>query len=210
MPFSQDQKRIATLLVNGSKSEQEISKQLNIPYDKLLMELKDMLKTKVLLKEGYPTKYRLKQDIIDEVKRRKEISSQDEYKIRIRAIIELQAVEKTLLKKHYKKIKEALKKEKNFNIYSISDEKVADDGDMCSTFTEVNLSVKDFSSLVKFIFYYGPASIEVLKPSRVEFSQFEFQEGLVDLANILQSYATFTQQHLTREEINKFNKEVYS
>ena len=41
--FSDEQKKIALLLLSEPKTEEELNKQLNIPYDKLGIELKQML-----------------------------------------------------------------------------------------------------------------------------------------------------------------------
>ena len=57
---------------------------------------------KLISKEGYPTRYQLKQEIIDEVQKRKQISEKDAFRMRVRAIIEFKAIEETLLKKHKK------------------------------------------------------------------------------------------------------------
>ena len=70
MRFSDEQKKIAILLLNEPKTEEQLNKQLNIPFDRLMLELKTMVKLNVISKEGYPTKYKLKQDIIDEVQKR--------------------------------------------------------------------------------------------------------------------------------------------
>jgi len=105
--FNDEQKKIALLLLNEPKTEEELNRQLNIPYDKLTLELKNMLKLGVITKDGYPTKYKLKQEIIEEVQKRKKISEQDSFKVRIQAIIEFKAIEENLLKKHISKIQEA-------------------------------------------------------------------------------------------------------
>ena len=207
--FSDEQKKIALLLLSEPKTEEELHKQLNLPYDKLSIELKQMLKLGLVLKEGYPTKYRLRQDIIDELKKRKKISEEDSFKIKIRAIIELKAIEQTLLEKHVKKIIEAIKKEINFTIYSIESAEIVEEEEMYSTFIEVTLTVKDYSTLILFLFYYGPTSIEVIKPNKLELSQAEFQDGLVQLSGIFQKYADFMLKHLNKEELNKFYKNIY-
>jgi len=209
MRFSDDQKKIAILLLNEPKTEEQLNKQLNIPFDKLMMELKAMVKLNVVTKEGYPTKYKLGQNIIDEVQKRKEISEKDAFRIRIRAIIEFKAIEETLLKRHMGKIKEALEKEKPFTIYDIKEETIIEEEEMYSSFLEVNLSIKDFPSLIRFLFYYGPTNIEIIKPKKLEFNHFEFQEGLIELADIFQKYADFFTKHLTREELDKFNDSLY-
>jgi len=207
--FTEEQKRIAMLLLNEPKTEEELNKQLNMPYDKLTTELKHMLKLKVVTKEGYPTKYRLKKEIIEEVQKRKKIAEQDAYKIRIRGIIDFQAITKELLEKHMGKIKEALEKEKVFTIYSIDPADIEQDEDMYSSFTEVNMTVKDFPALVRFLFYYGPSSIEVIRPSKIELSQYEFEAGLVDLATIFQKYANYFMKKLTKEELAQFQDKMY-
>ena len=209
MRFSDDQKKIAILLLNEPKTEEQLNKQLNISFDKLMMELKAMVKLNVVTKEGYPTKYKLAQNIIDEVQKRKEISEKDAFRIRIRAIIEFKAIEETLLKRHMGKIKEALEKEKPFTIYDIKEEAIVEEEEMYSSFLEVNLSIKDFPSLIRFLFYYGPTNIEVIKPRKLEFSHFEFQEGLIELADIFQKYADFFTRHLNQEELAKFHNDLY-
>jgi hypothetical protein len=207
--FNDDQKKIAMLLLNEPKTEEELNKQLNIPYDKLTQELKTMLKLGVITKEGYPTNYRLKQEIVERVQQRKKISEEDSFRMRIKAIIEFKAIEKNLLKKHLGEISAALKKEKAFTIYDINEAEIIEDGDLESSFLEVSLSVKDFRALIRFLFYYGPTSVEIVKPSKIEFSNFEFQDGLMELAEIFQKYASFFTKHLNQEELAKFYKDAY-
>ena len=209
MRFSDDQKKIAILLLNEPKTEEQLNKQLNIPYDKLMLELKTMVKLNVVSKDGYPTKYKLKQEIIDEVQKRKDISDKDAFRLRIRAIIEFKAIEETLLKRHMGKIKEALDKEVPFTIYEVKEAEIVEEEEMYSSFLEVNLSIKDFQSLIRFLFYYGPTNIEVIKPRKLEFSHFEFQEGLIELADIFQKYADFFTKHLNKEELDKFYDDLY-
>ncbi len=207
--FSDDQKKIALLLLSEPKTEEELQKQLNLSYDKLLVELKGMLKLGLLTKEGYPTRYRLRQDIINELQKRKKIAEDDSFKIKVRAIIELKAVEANLLKKHIEKLKEALASEKSFTVYGISVADIVEEDEMCSSFMELTITVKDFSALIGFLFYYAPSSIEVMKPSKIEFSQSEFGDGLVFLTELFQKYAQFAMKHLDKESMDKFNKEIY-
>ncbi len=211
MHFTDEQKKIALLLLNEPKTEENLNKQLNIPYDKLTLELKNMLKLGLILKEGYPTKYRLREDIIEEVQKRRKIAEKDAFKLRVRGIIEFSAIEKTLLKKHMDKISDALKKEASFTIYSITTAEILEDkeNDMFSSFLEANLSVKNFPALVRFLFYYAPSSIEVIKPSKIEFSNYEFQEGLLSLTEIFQKYAEFITKNMNKENMNKFYKDLY-
>ncbi len=207
--FSDDQKKIALLLLSEPKTEEELQKQLNLSYDKLIVELKGMIKLGLLTKEGYPTKYRLRQDIINELQKRKKIAEDDSFKIKVRAIIELKAVEENLLKKHIEKIKEALGAEKILTVYGISVADIVQDEDMFSSFIEVTVTVRDFSALIAFIFYYAPTSIEIMKPSKIEFSHAEFSDGLVLLTELFQKYAQFAMKHLDKESMDKFYKDIY-
>lgn len=207
--FSDEQKKIALLLLSEPKTEEELHKQLNLPYDKLSVELKEMLKLSLVQKEGYPTKYRLRQDIISELAKRKKIAEDDSFRIKIKAMIELKAIEQTLLKKHLGKIRESLQKERNFTIYSVTEAEIIEEDEMYASFIDVTLTVKDFVTLIAFLFYYGPTSVEIVKPSKIEFSQAEFQDGLVYLSEVFQKYATFIMKNLNKEELDKFYKDIY-
>jgi hypothetical protein len=207
--FSDEQKKIALLLLNEPKTEEELNKQLNIPYGKLTQELKHMLKLNLIAKEGYPTKYRLKQEIVDKIQERKKIAEKDSFRIRLRGIIEFKAIEENLLKKHMKKIVDALNKEKSLTIYDIEEAEIIEEDEMYVSFIEANLSVKNFPALINFLFYYAPTSIEVLRPNKIEINNYEFQEGLIELSDIFQKYANFISKRLNQEELTKFYKNAY-
>ncbi len=207
--FSEEQKRIALLLLHEPKTAEELNKQLSIPYHKLMDELKGMLKMDVIEKEGYPTKYRLKENIAKEVQRRKEVAEEDMNKLRLKAFIEMQAIELDLLKKQLGKVKEALQSEKAFTIYALEEAEPIKEGEYYSAYLDVNFSVKDFSSLIKFMFFYGPSAIEVIKPNRIEISAQDLQDGLVDLADIIQKYTQYITKIMNKEELEKFHQQLY-
>ena len=115
-----------------------------------------------------------------------------------------------MLEKHVQKIIDAIKSEKNFTIYNIVPAEIVEEEEMFSSFIEVTLTAKDFSTLILFLFYYGPTSIEVIKPDKLEITQSEFQDGLVQLSGIFQKYADFMLKHLNKEELNKFHKDLYN
>ncbi|MAG22208.1 MAG: hypothetical protein CL943_02800 [Candidatus Diapherotrites archaeon] len=207
--FSEEQKRIALLLLHEPKTAEELNKQLSIPYNKLMEELKAMLKLDVIGKEGYPTKYRLKENIAKEVQRRKKIAKDDMNEIRLKAFVEMHAIEEDLLKKQMNNLKEALEKDKVFTVYSVEEADTLKEGEYYSSYLDINFSVKDFSALIKFMFFYGPSSIEVLKPARVEFSAQNLQEGLIDLADMVQKYSRYIAKILDKTELEKFHQQLY-
>jgi hypothetical protein len=207
--FSEEQKRIALLLIHGPKTAEELNGQLNIPFNKLTDELKAMIKLGVIEKQGFPTKYSLKKNIATEVQKRKKIAETDINKLRIRAFIEMQAIEEELLKKQLQKLEETMDKDKSFTLYNLDKAKVEKQGDFYSTYFEINFSVKDFASLIRFMFFYGPSSVEVVKPAKIEFSAQDLQDGLMETADMVQKYSNAIHKLLSREELEKFNAELY-
>lgn len=207
--FSEDQKKIALLLMHTPKTAEELNKQLNIPYSRLMEELKGMLRLKVVEREGFPTKYRLKQDIALEVKRRQKIAEEDQNKIRIKAFIEMQAIEEQLLKKQLDKLELALQQDKDFTVYSLEKAPVEQSGEYYSSYIELNFTVKNFSSLVRFMFFYGPTAVEVIKPERIDFAAQDLQDGLMDLATMVQKYAEFISKRLNKEELEQFYGKLF-
>jgi len=207
--FSEEQKKIALLLLHEPKTAEDLNKQLNIPYNKLSEELKSMLKIGVVTKEGFPTKYRLKENIALEVLRRKQLAEEDTNAMRIRAYIEMQAIEENLLKKNIDRIADSLKKEKNFIVYSLEKAKIAQEGEYYLSYIEVNLSIRDFATLVNFMFFYTPSSVEILKPEKVSFSAHDLQDGLVDMADMINKYSAYIAKILNKEELEKFQSQFY-
>jgi hypothetical protein len=204
----EEQKRIANFLLNGPCSGEGLQKKLDISKEAFDEVIAKMLKLK-LVSKNKENCYVLKQEIVDEVLRRRRIVEADSFIIRLRVIIDFQAIEKGLLKKHIDKVVEALKKEKVFTVYGIHRAKPAKEGEMYSSFIEVDLSVKNFSSAIRLLFFYGASSVEVLKPDKLAISQYEFQDGLVDLAAIFQNYAKYFMTKMSNEELKKFHNKMY-
>jgi len=207
--FSEEQKRIALLLIHGPRTAEDLNSQLNIPFNKLTDELKAMMKLAVVEKQGFPTKYALKKNIAQEVQKRKKIAETDLNKLRIRAFIEMQAIEEELLAKQIKKLEESMEKDKSFTMYSLDKAPIEKQADYYSTYFEISFSVSDFASLIRFMFFYGPSSVEVVKPAKIEFSAHDLQDGLMETADMVQKYSTAIHKLLNREELEKFNTELY-
>ena len=208
--FTPEQKRIALLLMHSPKTAEELNKQLNIPYSRLMEELKGMLKLKVVEKEaGFPTKYMLKENIAVEVKRRQKIAEEDQFKIRLKAFVEMQAIEENLLKKQLDKLEKVMRADQAFTIYSLERAPIEKNGEYYSSFVEANFTVKDFVSLVRFMFFYGPSAVEVIKPERIEFSAQDLQDGLLDISAMVQKYASFIAKRLNKEELDQFYEKLF-
>ena len=210
--FSEDQKRISLLLLHKPKTIEELNKQLNIPHSQLNNEIKEMLKVGVLKKQlGFPTKYKLKSSITEAVLKRKEIEATDgDRLLRLRIIIEASAVEQELLEKSLKKIEEALKKEDNFTIYDCILQKIVKEGEHYHSYLEINLSVKNFQALMRLMLFYGPTSIEIIKPDKYELSMDDMQDGLMDLAEMVHAYNDYFLKQMNQRELDEFHKKLFS
>ncbi|MDO8625807.1 MAG: hypothetical protein Q7R47_07005 [Candidatus Diapherotrites archaeon] len=209
MGFSERQKRIASWLVSGAKTVDELRTQSNIPTAELHVELKELLRLELVTKqEGFPTRYALKENITTEVLRRKELAKTDSNPLRVHAIIEGQAVESTLLKKQLSKLADALKKDKGFGVYDVSQAPVLKQGEAYSSFLDVNVSVKDFKTLVLFMYTYGPTTVEIVSHDKIVFSGSDLQEGLNDWSDWIHRYAELLTKQMNREELEEFNRRL--
>jgi len=207
--FTSEQKKIAILLLNSPKTVDELQKQMGLPYDDLNENLRAMLKLKLLKVEGYPQKYHLMPNIVEAVKRRKEIAEKDPFDLRVKAIVEAKAVETEFLKKQVKELRETIEKDKNFTIYAIYEAEPMEEQGHYSTYLEINFSAKDFSSLVKFMYFYGPTSIEVLKPQKVVLAMDDLQDALMEMAEMIQSYNEAMLRSMAKSELEEFAKNLY-
>lgn len=210
--FSEQQKLIAKELFEGPLTLQELEKNLKLSREDLQKDLKKMLELKVIEKTQKDEKelFSLKKSIAEELIRRKEISRKDTFDLRLEAYIEMQAIEKKLLEKHLNEMMEKLKNNPELTIYSIKKASIQKpaETEYYSSYIELNFTVKDFSSLIQFMFFYGPSTIEVLKPEKISLKAFDFQDGLMQLADISQKYNTYIRKALNKKELEEFNKKI--
>ncbi|MFH1255790.1 MAG: hypothetical protein V1494_00720 [Candidatus Diapherotrites archaeon] len=207
--FTEEQKKLAAALSKAPKTIEELQAIAGLPFDELNRQLKHMLKLKLLTISGYPQKYALDENISKKLSERKETAERDSFVLRLKAIVEAQAIEETLLAKELAKIEKFLREEKNFTIYDVFHEKIIKEGEHYSAFLEVNLSVRDFRALMHLVFFYGPTSIEIIKPEKMEFSLEELQDGLMDATQMVQNYNEYIIGLLNKKELEEFHKKFY-
>lgn len=210
MAISEQQTKLAAALLERQKTAEELAKELKLPISDISDILKEMLKLGLLKKaEGFPVKYGLIEAVAQKVKERKAIEDEDSNKLRLRIMIEGKAIELELLKKQMKEMETALKAEKGFRLYDIQLAKAIKQGEHYSSYLEINLSVKGFRELMKLLFFYGPASLEVVKPSKLELSADELQDGLVDAAIMIHAYNNYIAKMMSRAEVAEFHKKLF-
>ncbi len=206
--FSDIERKIGLALYKGPKTPEELADELNEDIRDILDGLKRLMKLKIVVKEGYPPKYRLADHIMEAVKP-KEL--EDVRGVKIYAVIEVQALEEALAKKALEKIISSLKKEPGVHVASaeISEIKPNEDGTMYSGFVETTLVFEGFEPLMHFLFFYGPSVIEVKGPENISFDIGDFQRGLLEAAGMIQGYVHYITRMMTRKEIEEFNKKLW-
>jgi hypothetical protein len=210
--FTPEQRKIAILLSHGAKTTEEISKQLNISYGTLKKELKQMIELKLIESSDFPPKYKLAGHITERLAKRKEISEKDLFKLKINAIIEATAFEEELLTKQLKSIEEAMKKEKDFTVYESFVEKPIEDKETkkVSSYLQATLTLKDFKALIKFMYFYGPTSVEVMKPKKWELDLADLQDGLREMGEMIHKYNHYILELMNKKELREFHEKLYN
>jgi len=207
--FTPEQKRIAFELTQSPKSVEDLNKLLGMPIGELNESLRQMVKLGLVKVDGYPPKYKLADAVIEGVIKRKEIAENDPFELRLKAVIEIKAVEEKFLKKHMDEIEGKLKKQKVLTIYDIYRAPAEQQGDHYSAYLEVNLSAKDFMATVQFMYFFGPTSIEVIKPQKITLAMGDLQDALMEMAQMIQSYNQAMLKSMTKDELSEFAKNLY-
>ncbi|MEK6821313.1 MAG: hypothetical protein AABY11_02860 [archaeon] len=210
LQFSDVQKKICQSLLDGPLSLETLAQRTQLTPASVQVELKHLMQLKLIALQGTPPVYALKDVVVTELRRRKSIESEDDNLFRIQIVVEVQGIEEQLVKKQVEKVIENLRNEPFYRIYATTLADVVEvSPQKYSTFAEVNLSVRDFRALVRLMFFYGPASVEVIKPSKIEFTLGDFQDGLVDMTEMVHAYADYIMGILDRKKVAEFNTKFY-
>ena len=119
-------------------------------------------------------------------------------------------MEEDLLKKNLDRLAEAMQKDPHFVVYSLEKAKTVQEGEYYLSYIEINLSIRDFDSLVRFMFFYAPSSIEVISPDKIAFAAHDFQDGLVTMSDLINKYSSYISKIINKEELDKFHEKLYT
>lgn len=205
------QKRIMAALLQKPTTAEALAPQLSLSYGQVMEELKALMGQKVIEKgDGFPTTYRLAGEVASKVNLYQEAKAKDPFDLRLRCLIEAEGIEETLVDKALDELTASLKDQPtHFIIYRCDKAPAMANGERFHGFLDVELSIKDFKSIVFLMFNYGPISVEVIRPQKVTLDAADLQEALVDLSEWISRYTTFIAEKLKREEIDKFNRQSY-
>ncbi|NPA76164.1 MAG: hypothetical protein GXN93_00200 [Candidatus Diapherotrites archaeon] len=200
-------RKVGLALYKGPKTPEEIADEVGEDVRDVMDSLKKLIKLKIVVKEGYPPKYRLA-DNIQEALQPEDWESVEG--IRIHAIIEAQSYDENALKKALESIVKKLKKESGLHIvkHAIPEIEQTDEG-IYSGYVEVKLATEGIEPLLRFLFNYGPSVIEVLGPEKIMIDSADLQRGLLDAAGMIQGYVEYISRLMTKKELEEFNKSLW-
>jgi len=206
--YSRNQAKLAATLVKGPKTAKELRDELNIPLNEVEGDLAKLIKLKLIEKlGGYPTKYRA----IDAV-RRGVMSEKPtgDYLFRAHIIIEGQSPERNALESATKDLISKMKADKVIAVSNIKEEEIIKEGESYTNLFEADVASNHFEDMAYTVLTYGPSSME-LEPFREYTLKTDEAQGiLMDIATILQAYATtLIQKDLQMQEYRKKSPEVF-
>jgi len=205
--FSDLERKIGLALYHGEKTPEELAEELNEDIRDVMDALKKLIKLKIVVKEGYPPKYRLADNIREAIKPK---DFEPVEGINIYAVIEAQAIDEALTKKALEKILRNLKKESGVHIISAEISKIEQDEEsgLYSGYIEAKLSFEAFEPLMHFMFFYGPSVVEVLGPEKIVLDMGDLHRGLLEAATMINGYVHYITRMMTKKELQEFNKEL--
>lgn len=84
-------------------------------------------------------------------------------------------------------------------------------GGVFSTWAEVKLLAKDFSTLVRIASQYSPIGVEILRPGKVTLSLGEAQGALLDVSQVSQNFTRMIMERiLSKEEVAEYSQKMLS
>ena len=60
------------------------------------------------------------------------------------------------------------------------------------------------------MYFFGPTSLEVLKPKKFEIPMSDLQDGLMDMAEMIQSYNMHILKSMRKDDLERFQRKMMS
>ena len=201
MNYSEEQQKIAKILLEGPKTLEELREASGLDAIQLNEELKELLKIKVV--ERKEDEYKL----IDLVEKAvKGQAGPIEGNFQVNMIIEATSKDKESVEKQLQLMEDKIKKERVI-IDSIKKMEAIENQGYYNAYLELTISVSSFLDLVLFIISYGPSSIEIIKPKKTELTQNEMQEILHQMSSAVYYYTSLIIQLRYADLVKKAQEE---
>jgi len=205
-PFSRNQARLAKALVSGAKTAKELREETSLPLNEVEADLARLITLRVVDKlGGYPTKYQAVEAV-----RKGVMDSKTEGQFKAHVIIEGQSKELKALQDASRHLRGMMEKDRIVHVASIKEEAAVKEDETYTNIIEADVTAKSFEDLVYFVLNYGPSSIELHPIGDYVLKASEAQEVLMDIASLIQAYATtLVQKDFLIQEYRKKSPEVF-
>lgn len=205
--FSWLQKKIAYELLNGPMSLEDISKAVGESPLETEKALKEMVALKVVNEKS--GMFSLSEEVQAEFHRKQELREREKPRLDLQAYIETKGLSSKEVLKHMRSIEESLKKQQAIVLYSVSHAEPEKQGELYTSHIELTFGVKSLTALIQFMYLYAPSAIEVIRPPKAEFTAFDLQEALNEMAEFIFKYNEYIARNLKKAEINEFYKGLF-
>ena len=205
--FNWLQKKIAHALLSGSKDIEELSKIVGENPLEIEKALKQMVELKVVNESA--GMFSLAEEVRRQFHEREDLREKEKLKLDLQAFIEISGISKKAVSKQLVRIEDALKANPSLVLYSIEHAEPAKHEELYTSHIELTFGVKDFPALIDFMYFYGPTAIEVIRPAKVEFTAYEIQEGLNEMADLIFKYNNYIAVHLKKAAIDEFYRKLF-
>ena len=186
--YTETEKRVAKALLKAPKTVEELMKELSLPMDEVLGALSHMTKLHLVEREGTPTRYRMIEYIMEKVRGGERMDVEPNY--RAKMIIEGMSKSEEALRKSMEILETRLKKER-IRLFSFEKSEMSRVEEDYVMFFDVDLGTKTFRDLFGIIINYGPTSVELLEPKKIEIKLPEAQDTLNDVATAIHHYVSY-------------------
>jgi hypothetical protein len=205
--FSEIDRKVGLALYKGEKTPEELAEETGEDIRDIMDSLKKLIKLKIVVKEGYPPKYRLS-DNIREALKPEELENVEG--IRVTATVEAQAIDEDLVRKALNEIVRGVKKIEGASIVSHNISKIEQlDTGVYSGFVDFKLVFQGLEPLFHFVTYYGPSTIEIKGPEKIVVDAADLQRAVTGTANMIQGYVHYVTKLMTKKELEEFNKRMW-
>lgn len=199
--------KIAKELLEGPGSIQELSKAVGESPLDVENALKQMVELKLASEKA--GMFYISEEIKKELLNKRELAEQEKPKIDIQAYIEVKGLNRKAALQQMKEIEKALKAQEAFVLYSSSIIEPEKQGDLYIGHLDITIGFKNITSLVQFMYLYGPSVVEVIKPPKAEFTAFDLQEALNQMAEYIFKYNVYLEKNFKKADIERFYASLF-
>ncbi|MBS3059988.1 MAG: hypothetical protein J4432_00575 [DPANN group archaeon] len=198
--YTEEQEKIARLLLKGQKTVEDLRDELDMPAADLLSGLKELIKLRVVEKQG--NNYKL----IDKITATASDDIEEHFKLHM--IIEGSGPEKDAVEKQMNLMTQRLKADRiKITMFEKSEMLKTDVG--YNQHIDIEFYVPEFQDAVKMVMNYGPTIVEVLEPRETEITAETMERALQELTASVHYYSEWIAKYeMAVQELTKKLKET--